>query len=221
MSQVAGTLLRLLPGWLAGQKAGEWDARRRRLDPAAAGRPDRRAATGRWGLSSAAGRTACHRSPDRGRAPARHRATSCRSPAPRSSPASSSPGCSQRARRRVVEPLPDPRPHRANAGRGRAPRLYRAGDAGGVVATSRNRVASLAERSDRGAPATSPRRPSRSSPGVLVPGSEVGSATSASIPRVPAYWRSLTGCAPESRPGEAGAGGWRAGRRPSRPARPS
>ena len=40
----AGTLLRLLPGWLAGQDGGRLDARRRRLDPAPAGRPRRRAA---------------------------------------------------------------------------------------------------------------------------------------------------------------------------------
>ena len=40
----AGTLLRLLPGWLAGQAGGALDARRRRLDPPPPGRPDRRAA---------------------------------------------------------------------------------------------------------------------------------------------------------------------------------
>ena len=40
----AGTLLRLLPGWLAGQPQGELDARRRRVDPPPPGRPRRRAA---------------------------------------------------------------------------------------------------------------------------------------------------------------------------------
>ena len=44
----AGTLLRLLPGWLAGQGSGTLDARRRREHPPAAGRPRRRAAARRW-----------------------------------------------------------------------------------------------------------------------------------------------------------------------------
>ena len=40
----AGTLMRLLPGWLAGQEGGTLDARRRRVDPPPARRPHRRAA---------------------------------------------------------------------------------------------------------------------------------------------------------------------------------
>ena len=44
----SGTLMRLLPGWLAGQPGGELDARRRRVDPAPPGGPDRRAAGRRW-----------------------------------------------------------------------------------------------------------------------------------------------------------------------------
>ena len=47
----AGTLLRLLPGWLAGQPRRRVDARRRRVDPPAAGRPGRRAAARRWAPS--------------------------------------------------------------------------------------------------------------------------------------------------------------------------
>ena len=40
----AGTLLRILPGWLAGQGSGRLDPRRRRVDPAPSGGPGRRAA---------------------------------------------------------------------------------------------------------------------------------------------------------------------------------
>ena len=40
----AGTLMRLLPGWLACQHGGTLHARRRRVDPPPADRPDRRAA---------------------------------------------------------------------------------------------------------------------------------------------------------------------------------
>ena len=94
----AGTLLRLLPGWLAGQEGGELDARRRRVDPAPPGRSDRRAAA-RDGGDARVPRRPPAAAADRGRAAARDRATSCRSPAPRSSPACSSPACSPRARR--------------------------------------------------------------------------------------------------------------------------
>ncbi len=94
----AGTLLRLLPGWLAGQEGGALDARRRRLDPPPAGRPDRRAAAADGRPTSSAARSACRR----WRSAARRctaSPTRCRSPAPRSSPACSSPGCWRRARR--------------------------------------------------------------------------------------------------------------------------
>ena len=78
----SGTLMRLLPGWLAGQAGRLVDARRRRVDPQAPGRPDRRAAGG----DGRRGRGA------RGPLPAvhgpRHRSsagstTSCRCRAPR------------------------------------------------------------------------------------------------------------------------------------------
>ena len=45
----SGTLLRLLPGLLAGQPAGALHARRRRVDPPPAGRPRRRCRCGEMG----------------------------------------------------------------------------------------------------------------------------------------------------------------------------
>ena len=60
----AGTLLRLLPGWLAGQPGGHLGARRRRLDSAAPGGPHRRAAAadGRRALLPRASPAAARRS---------------------------------------------------------------------------------------------------------------------------------------------------------------
>ena len=57
----AGTLLRLLPGWLAGPARGRVDPRRRRVDPAPAGRPHRRRRCGRWARSSTRARAASRR----------------------------------------------------------------------------------------------------------------------------------------------------------------
>ena len=67
----AGTLLRLLPGWLAGQAGGSLDARRRRVDPAPPGRPDRRAAAAD-GRAADLPRGSPAAAANRGRAAARH-----------------------------------------------------------------------------------------------------------------------------------------------------
>ena len=88
----AGTLMRLLPG-LAGLPAGrELHARRRRLDPPASGRPDRRAAASRWARGSRPGRAASRPSPITGARAAPGSTTSCRWPARRSSRACCWPG---------------------------------------------------------------------------------------------------------------------------------
>ena len=163
----AGTLLRLLPGWLAGQRRRGLDARRRRLDPAPAGRPGRRAAAadGRElslprGAAAAAARSRARRcagSP-----------TSCRSRAPRSSRACCFAGLLAEGETRVVEPAAEPRPHRADAGRRRAPR-----STARRTTPSRSGPPSGSSRARSRSPATSPRPPSSSSPRSLVPGSEV------------------------------------------------
>ena len=57
----AGTLLRLLPGLARRPARGRVDPRRRRVDPAPAGRPHRRAAASRWARSSRRARTASRR----------------------------------------------------------------------------------------------------------------------------------------------------------------
>ena len=59
----AGTLMRLLPGWLAFQDGGSVHPRRRRVDPPPAGGPDRRAADARWGPGSRPARAALPPSP--------------------------------------------------------------------------------------------------------------------------------------------------------------
>ncbi len=74
----AGTLLRILPGWLAGQGRGEWTARRRRVDPAPSGRSDRRSRCGRWARRSSVREGALPPLRVRGAQAPRHRA-----PAPR------------------------------------------------------------------------------------------------------------------------------------------
>ena len=87
----AGTLMRLLPGWLAAQEGRSYtldgDASIRR----APGRPHRRAAAARWARRSTRPTGASRRSPSPARGCARS-TTSCRSPARRSSPACCSPG---------------------------------------------------------------------------------------------------------------------------------
>ena len=128
---------------LRGARPGELRRRQRRHPAAPAAGLARRAAGGGWTLDgdesirrrpvdrivaplrAMGARLGCREDGlpplrDRGRRRFAASPTSCRWPAPRSSPACSSPGCSPRARRGVVEPLPKPRPHRADArGRGR------------------------------------------------------------------------------------------------------
>ena len=142
------------------------DARRRRVDPPPAGRPHRRAAApdGRLALLPRGPPAAAR---GRGRAAAAASTTSCRSPAPRSSRACSSPGCSPRARPRVVEPLPS---------RDHTERMLAAAGADvrredGAVSVSRPRSGSRRARSP--CPPTSPRPPSSSSPRCSSPGSDV------------------------------------------------
>ena len=79
----AGTLLRLLPGWLAGQTGGTWtldgdESIRRRP-----GRPHRRAAARRWAPSVERARRTPAAAPDRRRRPHRDRLRRCRSRARR------------------------------------------------------------------------------------------------------------------------------------------
>jgi 3-phosphoshikimate 1-carboxyvinyltransferase len=98
----AGTLLRLLPGWLAGQERASWSSTATTRS-GAAGRPDRRAAA-RDGRRPRLPRGRLPPLEIEG-APLHGSSTSCRSPAPRSSPACSSPGSWPRGDP-VVEPAP-------------------------------------------------------------------------------------------------------------------
>ena len=101
----AGTLLRILPGWLAGQPRGQLDARRRREHPppprrsrrapAAAHGRERRLPPGRAARRWSSRARTCTAS-----------STSCPSPARRSSPACCSPACWPRARPRSWSSLP-------------------------------------------------------------------------------------------------------------------
>ena len=58
----AGTLMRLLPGWLAGQDGGRWTLDGDAIDPPPPGRPHRRAAAPRWARGSRRARSASRRS---------------------------------------------------------------------------------------------------------------------------------------------------------------
>ncbi len=115
----AGTLLRLLPGWLAGQAAGEWtldgdeSIRRRPVDRIAV--PLRE-----MGADLRRARIGCRRSRSAAR-PCTASPTRCRSRAPRSSPACSSPASWPRARRGWSSRA-EPRSHGADASRPPAPR---------------------------------------------------------------------------------------------------
>ena len=103
-SATPGTLLRLLPGWLAAQDGRSLHARRRRLDPPPAGGPHRRARCARWAPSW---RRASGRFPPlqrARRAPARDHLRARRSPARRSSPACCWRRSPPTAPRRVIEP---------------------------------------------------------------------------------------------------------------------
>ena len=101
----AGTLLRILPGWLAGQPRGQLDARRRREHPPAPGGP-RRASAAAHGGERRLPRGRAAADGRRGRRPARDRVRAARSRARRSSPACCSRACWPTARPRSSSSFP-------------------------------------------------------------------------------------------------------------------
>ena len=131
----AGTLMRLLPGWLAGQQGGsstldgDESIRRRPVDRVAGplradGRADRGARRPVPAVDG--GRRAAHAASS----------TSCRWPARRSNRACCWPGWWPTARR-SIEPVPTPGPHRAHAARAETRAARRSRD-GGVRTTVGN-----------------------------------------------------------------------------------
>ena len=111
----AGTLMRLLPGWLAAQAGRLVDARRRRVDPPPPGGPHRRAAE-RDGRRARGARRALPAVHGARRAPARHRVRPAGGQRA-GEVVRAARGPAGRRRYPVVEPAPQPRPHRAHARR--------------------------------------------------------------------------------------------------------
>ena len=191
------------------------DARRRRVDPPAPGRPHRRAAAAMGArVEAREGRFPPFTVPARACAGS---STSCRSPARRSSRACCSPGCSPTARRRSSSRRPAATTPSACCAR-----------AGVRVDARRRRVTVVQPRRARArrrstSPATRPRPRSSSPPACSSPARGSCSRTSASTGRAPASCASSSAWAASSSatsrsPGD-GDRRRRAGQRPRRRAR--